>query len=244
MSRIVAVHGVNQYDPTRDADAAAARLGTGWARALSRNLPRPLGDGELSMTYYADLLQTARPAPEGQGPRDDMDRLAPEAVDAVLRWGELLGVSAREVQGRALTPARWVADGVAKRYGFGQEPVRRFVARFFPDLLAYLHTPAGKRVRQRLADAIARQEPRVLIAHSLGTVVAYDTLWEYTDLKVDVLVTMGSPLAMPDVVLPYLRHPDDSRAFSRPPGAAAWVNLADPGTSSPYRSPSPTPSVA
>ncbi|EFL36441.1 conserved hypothetical protein [Streptomyces viridochromogenes DSM 40736] len=229
MSRIVAVHGVNQYDPTRDADAAAARLGAAWARALSHQLPRPLGDGELSMTYYADLLQAVRPAPDGQGPGDDVDGLAPDAVDAVLRWGELLGVSTRDAQGRVLTPVRWVADGVARRHGFDQELVRRFVARFFPDLLAYLHTPAGPRVRQRLADAIARHEPRVLIAHSLGSVVAYDTLWRYTDLKVDVLVTLGSPLAMPDVVLPYLEHPDDSRAFSRPPGAAAWVNIADPG---------------
>ncbi|GHC98531.1 hypothetical protein GCM10010313_07500 [Streptomyces violarus] len=229
MSRIVAVHGVNQYDPTRGADAAADRLGAAWARALSHPLPRPLDDGELSMTYYADLLQAARPDQDGQGPGDDMDRLAPEAVDAVLRWGELLGVSTREAQGRVYTPARWIADGVAKRRGFDQELVRRFVARFFPDLLAYQHTPAGTRVRQRLADAIARQEPRVLIAHSLGSVVAYDTLWQYTDLKVDVLVTIGSPLAMPDVVLPYLEHPDDSRAFSRPPGAAAWVNIADPG---------------
>lgn len=229
MSRIVAVHGVNQYDPTRGADTAAARLGAAWARALSQNVPSPLGAGELSMTYYADLLQAAHSAPQSQGPGDDVDRLPPEAVDAVLRWGELLGVSPHEAQGRILTPARWVADGVAKRYGFGHEPVRRFVARFFPDLLAYLHTPARTRVRQRLADALAQHEPRVLIAHSLGSVVAYDTLWQYTDLKVDVLVTLGSPLAMPDVVLPYLQHPDDSRAFSRPPGAAAWVNLADPG---------------
>ncbi|MGK5696105.1 hypothetical protein ACSNOJ_24985 [Streptomyces sp. URMC 128] len=228
MSRIVAVHGVNQYDPARGPDEAADRLGAAWARALGHNLPRPLEDGDLGMAYYGDLMHAARPV-RGQGAGDDIDRFSDEAVDAVLRWGELLGVRTDGAQGRVLAPVRWIADAVARRYGLDHDLVRQFVARFFPDLLAYLHTPARTRVQQRLADAVARRRPRVLIAHSLGSVVAYDTLWQRTDLKVDVLVTIGSPLAMPDVVLPHLQHPRGSRPGSRPPGAAAWINIADPG---------------
>ncbi|MFH9060949.1 hypothetical protein ACH4GM_06980 [Streptomyces coeruleorubidus] len=229
MSRIVAVHGVNQYDPARGPEEAADRLGAAWARALGHNLPRPLGGNDLAMAYYGDLVHAARPVRGAQGTREDIDQLTPEAVDAVLRWGELLGVSTQEAQGRALAPVRWIADAVARRYGLDHDLVRQFVARFFPDLLAYLHTPARTQVQQRLADAVARQRPRVLIAHSLGSVVAYDTLWQRTDLKVDVLVTIGSPLAMPDVVLPHLQHPGGFRSGSRPPGAAAWINIADPG---------------
>lgn len=49
------------------------------------------------------------------------------------------------------------------------------------------------------------------------------------DLKIDLLVTLGSPLALPQAILPRLRPtPADGRG-ARPPGVARWVNLADPG---------------
>jgi hypothetical protein len=55
-------------------------------------------------------------------------------------------------------------------------------------------------LKQTLRPMLEQQEDVLLIAHSLGTVIAYDTLWELTHQdgitgKVDFL-TLGSPLGM------------------------------------------------
>jgi hypothetical protein len=53
----------------------------------------------------------------------------------------------------------------------------------------------------RLASAHESGEKILLIAHSLGSVIAYDVLWELTHrtksaLKIDLLLTVGSPLGL------------------------------------------------
>jgi len=50
-----------------------------------------------------------------------------------------------------------------------------------------------------LLDASGSQRPVLLIAHSMGSVIAYDSLWELShenddSVDVDLLLTMGSPL--------------------------------------------------
>ncbi|MFF4010592.1 hypothetical protein [Streptomyces sp. NPDC001717] len=226
MTRILAIHGVNQYDPARTPDAAAARLGAVWHQALNRELPAPVDAVDMRLVYYADLLRPTGPA--AQGATDDLDHLSPEAADAARRWGEAHGLDLNKAQGRVLTPVRWVADAVAQRKGLDSKLVRRFVASFFPELVAYLHSPARQTVQRRLADAISKESPTVLIAHSLGSVVAYDTLWQHAH-KVDVLLTIGSPLAMPDIVFPHLQHKPRSGKGVRPNTVGHWINIADPG---------------
>ncbi|MGH8909608.1 MAG: hypothetical protein ACRD0K_24740 [Egibacteraceae bacterium] len=76
---------------------------------------------------------------------------------------------------------------------------------------------------------IAVHRPRIVIAHSLGSVVAYEALWARPDPHVELLITLGSPLAMPDVVFDRLDPAPNGGRGARPPGVARWVNLADPG---------------
>ncbi|MFF3356778.1 hypothetical protein ACFYWN_29985 [Streptomyces sp. NPDC002917] len=227
MTAILTIHGVNQFDPDRAPAEAAARLGAVWTTALNHGLTVPVEGADVRMVYYADLLQPTGPV--SQGAEGDLDHMSPEAAEAARHWAELHGVDLDQAQGRVLTPVRWVADAVARRKGLDRDAVRGLVARFFPDLVAYLHSPATRdAVQTRLAEAIERESPSVLIAHSLGSVVAYDTLWRH-GLKVDALISIGSPLAMPDIVFPHLQHTCTAGKGSRPQGAGAWVNIADPG---------------
>lgn len=59
---------------------------------------------------------------------------------------------------------------------------------------------ARKLLAERLQESWNRNEKVVLIGHSFGSVIAYDTLWELTqqgcDQKVDLFLTLGSPLTM------------------------------------------------
>nr|MBA2760250.1 hypothetical protein [Chloroflexia bacterium] len=68
-------------------------------------------------------------------------------------------------------------------------------------------------------------EPTILIAHSLGSVIAYDVLREYPDLDVSGLVTLGSPLSM-DWFRDRLARPGESGdKLPVPRMLAEWVNV-------------------
>ena len=61
-------------------------------------------------------------------------------------------------------------------------------------------------VRKALVDAWSAGEQVLLIGHSLGSVIAYDTLWElshgerHENGRVSLLITLGSPLASPMIL--------------------------------------------
>lgn len=89
-----------------------------------------------------------------------------------------------------------------------------------------------KLLKHVLRPLLGKQEPVLLIGHSLGSVIAYDALWELTHLeglhgKVDFL-TLGSPLGMHYIQ----RHLKGMNAHGRKtyPGMIRhWVNLSAEG---------------
>jgi hypothetical protein len=216
--RIVGVHGVGNHDPARDPAAAAARLATTWAAALDG-----VGQMDLVIAYYAHhLRQEAAPSTE------DIDLVDEDVVRLVLAWADALGVPDELSHGPATVPLRYLADWVARRFGLDTRLVRWFVAVFFREVATYLaevDAPARVAARNEVAGVIERHRPDIVVAHSLGTVVTYEALAANPHLKVDLLVTLGSPLGMPDVVLERL-HPAPS---GRLPGVRRWVNIADVG---------------
>lgn len=68
-----------------------------------------------------------------------------------------------------------------------------------------------------------------MIAHSLGTVVAYEALNAHPELDLDLLVTLGSPLALPGAVFPRLQPPPTGGTGPRPASVRRWVNISDYG---------------
>ena len=65
-------------------------------------------------------------------------------------------------------------------------------------------------------------ETRIVIAHSLGTVVAYEAI-RHLGTELDLLLTTGSPLGLARVIYPKL-VPD----AAYPDTVGRWVNVADP----------------
>ena len=104
------------------------------------------------------------------------------------------------------------------------------------DLRRYVSNESG------IADAIRRMlkiplqaashagRPILLIGHSLGSVVAYDTLWQLgqeqnNDLRIDLFVSLGSPLGQHYIQQRLLGH--KRRGKDRYPGnIRRWVNVA------------------
>jgi len=91
---------------------------------------------------------------------------------------------------------------------------------------------AGKRCasEQRLANAIDRAKaegrPIILIAHSLGAIVAYDYLSARRDSlpTVDRLITMGSMVGYPELRRLLIGGGAED-SVTRPRGVKTWVNL-------------------
>jgi hypothetical protein len=100
----------------------------------------------------------------------------------------------------------------------------------------YFHEPEIRRqARQRVSEAVG-DDTRVLVGHSLGSVVAYETLSANPGWPVRMLVTLGSPLGIPNLIFDRLQPAPPPAADARPgprgrwPGPGrAWVNVADQG---------------
>ena len=84
-------------------------------------------------------------------------------------------------------------------------------------------------VRDVLESAWGAGARVLLIGHSLGSVICYDTLWDLSrergaDARVDLFITLGSPLAT-HVIRRGLRGAGLRGADAYPRNIARWVNL-------------------
>jgi pimeloyl-ACP methyl ester carboxylesterase len=133
------------------------------------------------------------------------------------------------IEGYGTLPVRQAMQWLAERTGFDSRLVRWFTARFFTDVSTYFDEPRRRQeVQDTLSRTIAENCPRVVIAHSFGSVVAYEALWR-DGPDIELLITLGSPLGMPGVVFErLLPQPAEGRGL-RPKHVLRWVNIADPG---------------
>lgn len=153
----------------------------------------------IRLVYYADLLRklTGEPPQPCTSYRKPIDRLYRES-QRYPRWLAFRGAM-RDLG----------IDVVATLVRFTSfEFCCRLIRRDFQDVRAYLHDQAftsaiRARLEAVLIPALTKQERVMLIAHSFGSVVAYDVLWMLshkptsTRLKsaqVKCFVTLGSPL--------------------------------------------------
>jgi pimeloyl-ACP methyl ester carboxylesterase len=170
--------------------------------------PRDLA---LDLPGVERLLQHPYPTAE--------DKRAADAVGLQLRRGwHLIGDSFPSLSGLLASPALKVT--LADVHGYLEN--RNHLA---------------ERVRQLLIDALeaawADGDRVLLIGHSLGSVIAYDTLWHLSrqtdsDGRVELLLTLGSPLAT-RFIRKGLLGADRSGAERYPANIDRWVNISARG---------------
>ncbi|MFD3334681.1 hypothetical protein ACFWV1_18790 [Streptomyces sp. NPDC058700] len=229
--RIVGVHGVGYFNPGATAEGNSEAQSALWTLHLAAGLAMPSDSIDLDFAYYAHLLATGAVT---QGASEDQlgDPLARELL---AQWLQALEAPRPVTQGSLTLPLRHAASWVAKRYSLDGRLTRLFIRVFFREVAAYLRAgddEARAAARDLVASRIAEHRPRVVVAHSLGTVVAYEALHSRPDLDVELLLTMGSPLALPHAVFDRLAPRPDGTPTplgSRPSSVARWVNIADPG---------------
>ncbi len=92
---------------------------------------------------------------------------------------------------------------------------------------------ARSKLKMALQRAAADGRPVLLLAHSMGSVIAHETLWQLTresdsDVQVHLLVTMGSPLGQ-KLIQRRLLAAGRSGADRYPANIRDWINLAAVG---------------
>jgi hypothetical protein len=252
MAEIVLVHGIDQQQKSADLlesewlPALAGGVRTAGFSTVADRIwrsasgPRSI---EARMAFYGSLFLT--PGQQGdsgselcaeeagiakQLAEEWLKRVAVRAtkqsvrnigvLELALLSGETMG--AQQGLGRVLGSA---INGLGKipwfaPYGMGF--AERFVNRALAQVTRYL-TDDGMRSKA-LASVfnLIGPETKVLIGHSLGSVVAYEAA-HLMKQRLPLLVTLGSPLGLQTIVYQRLRP--------QPPGFPAnvawWVNVAD-----------------
>jgi hypothetical protein len=224
VTRILGIHGIGNLQAELQPLSAAHLLGQRWQAALMRAVTSS-AIIDVRVAYYADCLAQGH----AQG-NDELEYLAPSAKQLVMAWVETLGAPREVAQGRLGAPVRQAADWIATKFGLDRGLVHVLVARFAAEVDRYLNLPGCRAAaRERVAAQLREHEPRIVIAHSLGSVVAYEALFGARQPPLDLLVTVGSPLGMPGVIFDKLIPAPINGIGGKPPRVNRWVNIADPG---------------
>lgn len=237
MAAVVGVHGIAQQRKGPQV------LLTEWGPAMRDGVSLAggnLADGRLACAFYGALFRPSgtlrsagdvhyRPADVTEDEAlllhalwEEAARIEPDRVpppDAELRLATPSSVQAAL---RVLAGSRFFA-GLAERVMISDlKQVRR-----------YLREPDIREQAQAAIDGFVTEETRVLVGHSLGSVVAYEALHTYADdprwANVTTLVTLGSPLGIPNLIFDQLRPPPDDGHGAWPPTVTHWTNVSDDG---------------
>jgi hypothetical protein len=213
-----------------------ARLEQGLAASGLAHVPVP----PVAMAYYAHVLSDGWQDQAAGQAELRLEDLSPAQQEEARAWLELAGVPVpEEMQAGAFAPLRQMVGWLVRhRTGEGvaatvhkdiSERLSRLIIAFLQDTDAYTSRPRRRQqAREVVAQTIREHRPTVVVAHSLGSVVAYEALHEFSDLRVELLVTLGSPLGLPAMMRKLDPEPIGGYG-QRPTGVARWVNIADAG---------------
>lgn len=217
---IIGVHGLNNKPSPENVTQL-------WRQAILDGLQRNEGRTSneapaFEMVFWADLLHGTARLPDRAYP--EWPRVGPFPSYEDGYWDALRA----DMQDVLDTPL-----DLAKRW-LGADPVSDIVLKHtLTDLGRYYREQAIRdELRGRLRAALERAHTEVrrimVIGHSMGAIIAYDTLRaigrERRDLVIDHFVTTGAPLGLPNVKF---RISQESDLVRTPSIVRKWTNLAE-----------------
>lgn len=253
MAEIILIHGMAQEQETADSleskwlPALAGGVRAAGDDDLADRIWRKgqvVGEGiDVRMAAYGDLFLS----PGAQGNSADLSTLGTEGMalahalasewlnraaerdahpdhdTAVLELGyledghEVMGLREERLRTmiNALARLRWFAIGsmsVAERV---KKPLHQ-VTKYLTD------SDLRDSIQQRVLKHIGT-ETKVIIGHSLGSVVAYDIAAKRLSDPLPLLLTLGSPLGLRSIIYDRL----EPQPPQYPPIVQRWVNIAD-----------------
>ncbi|MCT7353362.1 hypothetical protein N4P33_14420 [Streptomyces sp. 15-116A] len=230
MTRVVCIHGIGQqYAGERQLHAAwHPAIADGQLRAGAAS---PLPAEDVSCVFYGDLFRPPGRTLTLLDPplrASDVDE-GFETELLLALWAEAARTDESVLPPDARTLARTPqtvqrALNALSRSRFFASVALRSLVLDLKQVRAYLCDPAVRDAVQERVAAAVTDRTRVLVGHSLGSVVAYEALCDHPEWPVRSLLTLGSPLGIRHLVHDRLRKPG-----AWPGGVTAWTNIADQG---------------
>jgi hypothetical protein len=234
MTALVGVHGIAKQQLGRH------QLRNPWARALADGMERATGHRvpvpPCDVAFYGDLfLPPTKDGAKG-GDRDSVPGLADLAAAEVA---DLVSAASEVLAEDELAAAATVAAKGYTRVPLALQAVLRALDRRLGASAGVLFVAELRQVRRYLLDPVLKAEAdarvaaavtgdcRVLIGHSLGSVVALEFARQNPAHRLDLLLTLGSPLGL-RMVRDRLPDPAYGASAGLPGNVKAWVNLRDP----------------
>ena len=240
MSKIIlGIHGLGNKPP-KDV------LERWWKISILEGLEaigRPKRSLKFELVYWADLLHPAPLDPEEGDPDHPLF-----LEDPYVPMGELQETRPLKLGDKVLA---YLEKQLRKIYldndfSVNYTPIPDLIIRhYFRDLNIYYSRncikpersscPAKVAIREQLADVLEKHRKRevLLIAHSMGSIIAYDVLrWSVPHINLDTLVTIGSPLGLPTVIMKILGeqgiHYEKGKKVKTPENVIrVWCNFSD-----------------
>jgi hypothetical protein len=234
MAGIVGIHGIaQQYSGGYQLEAQwLAAIRDGLVAAGHAETAKALASSDVRVAFFGDLFRppgtmaVADPpfsaADVESGPERDLLALL---FEAAVAQDPRLGIP-DGAMGRGTTAVRVMLDRLARTATFAKIAERGFIGNL-KQVTAFLADPELKqqvltRVHERVGD-----DTRVVVGHSLGSVVAYEYLCRYRPESVELLVTLGSPLGIANLIFDKLTPAPRAGVGLWPGPVARWVNVAD-----------------
>ena len=233
MNTIVCIHGIGQQ--VEGEDSLLAR----WIPAIRDGIGRAGGKRpdpeQVAMAFYGDLFRKEGAKALGVPPYDESDITEDWEKEMLEAWWLEAArveeaVPGPEEKTKLRTPrlVQRALNGLSQSRFFANVALKFFIADL-KQVHAYL---TDETVRERVQERVARtvtNNTQVVVAHSLGTIVAYEALCAHPKWPVHSLVTLGSPLGIRNLIFEKLRPTLSDGVGVWPKGISHWSNIADVG---------------
>jgi hypothetical protein len=239
--QLVLVHGRAQEN--KDSVALKAEWLDAFHEGLAKSgLTLPIAERDIRFPFYGDTLyqmvggvsaaDAVAVVVRGQNTDDDEKRFVQSVMEEIRRENgiteaQLADVVGQEVVSRGILNSEWVQGILSAVDRFVPHGSGASIALFTHDVYQYLkNSTIRDTIDTGVSAALTPGVETVVVAHSLGTVVAYNLLRREGYLrgwKVPLFVTVGSPLAVTEI-----RKTLRSIAPTRcPECVSGWFNAMD-----------------
>ncbi|MFI6809281.1 hypothetical protein ACIBO6_30485 [Streptomyces luteogriseus] len=233
MATVVLVHGIGQQV------LGERTLLAQWVPALSDGLARAGCPAvpDTAMAFYGDLFRPPATSLAVGEPLYSAEDVTPgQELDLLTAWW----AHAAEVDEGVAPPNGNTLARTSERAqrALLQLSNSRYFARLgervmvgdLKQVTTYLSDPRVRAAARARVTALIGPGTRVVVAHSLGSVVAYEALCATPGHGVRALVTLGSPLGIPNHIF-HLLDPAPGGSLGAWPGGdlLTWTNIADSG---------------
>ena len=238
MAKIVGIHGVGQQLKGPET------LLSDWLPALRDGVTAAgaqVEDDVMVCAFYGGLF---RPSGSTRSTGDFHYRASDisdrEEIELLLAWwDEAVAVEPQRVVSpdadvRLATPKSvQAALRALSRSSFFAGLAERALIGSLKQVRRYLREPEIRTAAQESVHRAVTPETRVLVAHSLGTVVTYEALHRYAASEnwqnASTLITLGSPLGIRNLIFEELQPEPAAGVGKWPERITRWINISDDG---------------